>query len=980
MPGKSFHRFSGSGERGGIVFSDQELARAINWRADLAGSRIGRAIRFQNSLHAFLRDADRAQSATPPFKILAIDPIEVIALSNFGTQHLKAFTFGDLLADLSLQDPLRGRLETLDRLVNYHLLHEQRNRALILDSYGDELASFKSRFDRWSATRLAISHDFGDLECLSQKQLAGIRDWLLRSRRGDRLKEWETFRCSFLPQWRESMFDELTNGLESHNLLREFLQSERYFWIRPGAFGAKSIVNELVRVGRSFDWADYEHYVVREGVMERFDAVRAAVVELLSTGADRHLLMDERDGEALAQIDLLNGYFRAHRENIKVELISRSPKIHDVLAALPGGRLRITVRHPLFVPEIYAFDNVSLASIGDCLGQVDGLVAPYTSPSSSDLDREVLLTRDDDEIYERVQEAARSVVPLLEDILSIQQSLDVGDPDFFEKVERRRNSDAQGKTPEAMEREVGETVRSLFNVLSIKVREREDPFSLSLFRSLIEQNKELSDFERERTFEEGSQLKLRWIDFYSQESAPAHRKDLDSEDFSVSPQEFIAIRPTGSAFRRLFHVHSTRLRDFIIKASAVYSNGIVPVAVGPREVSIDVGNLFSQLGRALDELLETNEQTMLDDTVYNLDATLLACLAFASRSRYDTAIALSSTVLHHVVSAIRRGQLSPLDRKYIRERLAYRELFLLRHYCERRLAVERALNADLMPRDPTGLVAKNFARAQRDLDFAALMSEEAERCLLGGSHTKGVSPAGVRLFSDSRLRLAHLGGWLDQFMVLIKGEVDGLSGWHELFDGTQKGLRKRIDMWTAVGLAKEASIVAYRAREARSKVDAADPKLVEKNRYLAHVEARALQGALTVFLVLLAYPYNSDLHVLWAAEKNIAPERILAFRSWWRWWEGCADLRNEFEFDMSFVRRFEVVFLALKSIDGIRNNQQLDLATKKGRGAKVIKDLEGSLRDIVKDISGASIFIRSICDQLLVRIADLSNFEGASKV
>ncbi len=931
------------------VFSDDELKLSHRWISVLARGHIGRAIRYRNALKIFLRDVDRLQRSNTQ-KVMAVDTTEVWALTMYNRPALHAFTFGNLFSLKHDPKITPDHLCILDRLVNHYLFHGQTKPVVILDSYCDELGSIHGGMTHKAAkVREAIlAQDLHPIQDLSEKQLEVIKLWLTEQDEQHQAAEWDKFRNIFLPNWRSDLLAELTKRETALGSLSDYLHQGHYVWVRPTSFGERSIAAEFSRLGVKFDWDGYRGFAKKDSNVSRYNQIFAAVRLLLdeARGSARSLTSDA-DARAFCQLDLLNSYLLSTDASTRIELVSRSPSLHSVLAALPEGRLKVTVRHPMFIPDIYAFDSKSISAVAEIMQRTDAILTPYLDIGNSLVNTNIN-SRNQVQIAQRVSEVAHDAIPILEDILTIQQSLEAGDKSFFEKVTKRvltRNS--QNSTDSEIVN-ISASIQSLFAILAQKLRDRDDPFSTGLFQSLVKRNLELARFEHARTFAKGATIKLRTIDFF------------EVADPRVMPQVFLSVRPVGTAFRRLFHVHSSRIRELVVNSTSPGAGGLDLDSQSPVTVEVDLNKILEQLELALASLISSDSSRREQDIVFNLDATLLACLAFASHNRFDTAVALSTTVLHHMMTLVRGEKLNTANSTVLRERLAHRELFLLRHYCERKLALESFFSTQPLTVDPRSSVSKNFARAQRDLDFAVLMSENIESIL--NKFTQPPAPAGIKSLMDFRLSLAHLGGWLDQFLIIAERlyvDFEVPSDWK-----TRETLsvRHRLDAWTAAGMAKEALIVAHRAS---SLAESSGSK--KELRYLAHVEARALQAALTIFCVLLAYPVSGEFHSIWKATQEPTPEKILLFRDWGKWLHRLNELRSTYEFHMRMPLVLEPLFNALIDLEKVRNNTSVPKVEKDADESAILRQMISSM-EIKSDPYGTpTTFMRVLVDAIVRR-------------
>ncbi len=867
---------------GDRVFSADDIARAQKWLAEVAQRPIVGAIRFRNALQAFVRGVDHSHSVTAPLKIMAVDTSEVVALASYDQPSYRNFTFGKLLEK---EDGQSRRLEALDQLINHHLLVGREEPFLLTPSHADEIIIIRQATSRqaYVQARTVAQSNFGRI---SQNQRRIIRKWF-DEQYGRNLEErWREFKEQFLEDISDSFLESLVRGTKAANSLDAFIRDAPYVFLRSPSAGPRSLARYVQsQYDWGFDWAAYDDYRSRPEVLGRARGIMSVVRDLLLRvrrgNRSPQVVRDaaERDAQAMALIDLLNRFFVAQKSNVRIDLVSRSPSLHALMAALPEGAVHLTLRHPLFLPDIYKFDLQQLDRLGEALLRVDATLASAIDIGS--------LSNEANLIHE-VKLCALDVVDVLEGALTVRQAL-----------ESRLFDDVAGDA------ELSQLIKGFFRQVEEGGADGRDLFASDLLAQLAQRNKGLAEFARPWVFDQSHEtVPFRLIDFFPPE------KELDDESVQYEkrekgkprppqpidgfmPDSLMAIRADQGGFRRVFFVHSGRVAR-LIRRSQVFHHG--EDAVFPQLANVPVDTMFSQLSVALDTLItpESEGPCADDNAVFNLDATLLVCLAFASRGRYDTAISLASTVLHKITSELRYGPGEMLSEERMRERLAYRELFLCRHYCERALARLDFFSEERRLADSKGSVLKNLARAQRDLDFATLMTEQVELCM----GCKRPSPAGNQVVRDERLRLAHLGTWIDQLMMLLY--VEAVWDDEEWPDPRIHAHRERFDIFTAAGLIKEITLIAWTVHEKREVLTAGrnDVHAENMDRYYAYIEVSCFQSALFLFCLFLAYPLSPPLHRLWLGDASLDPERILVFRDWRDWYSRYRSLDDQYRFDM----------------------------------------------------------------------------------
>lgn len=878
---------SGAAPADGAAFTANEIRSAEVWLDKVARHPIVGAIRFRNALLAFVRGVDRSQSVTTPLKIMAVDTTEVFALANYDESSLKNFTFDHLFGS---EQPQKDKLKALDRLINQHLLVGREKPFLMLPSHADEvmiIRQAKSNMLLKDSSKIR-EEDFGKL---SQEQRLEIIEWFNKNTNDPLEKRWRDFKIKYLPKISDKFLDNLIKNTRAANSFDSFMRHAPYLFIRPLSAGQHSL-EKHVRTSRAdaFKWNEYTEYCQRPDVRARAEQIIGVVVNLLDrvrvSGKSAAVSQDaiERDAMAFALVDLLNRFFAHRKADVRVDLITRSPSLHDVIASLPEWALHMTVRHPLFLPDIYEFDRTQLDRLGDALLRVDTVLASAidiqsltSSPSNGASDRDFL---------KEINGCAQDVVEVLEGALTVRQALE-----------------SKSFDESAGDKALADRVKQFFSLVETSGIDGKDLFSSDLFYHLVERNRTLALFARHRIFSDDSEkIPFRLIDFFPAEEskqtnvrltkAVPGRKRSPKPIEGFMPDVLMMARAEDGEFRRVFFIHSGRVARLLRSCISQESQ---PARFSPRLGKIPVGEMFSPLQQAHDTLTQRKMPGTEadDDVVFNLDATLLVAMAFAGRGRYDTAIALTSTVLHQVTSELRQFTHNEFSPDQLRERLAYRELFLFRHYCERALARRDFFSPNRRLADSKGSVEKNLARVQRDLDFATLMTEQVEQC---AGHAQP-APAGDQLIRDGRLRLAHLGAWIDQFVMIMAAE-GAVEETDDRNSSRARAHRVRLDIFTAAGLIKETALIAWTARQRREDGFGDHPNSEKLERYLAFLEVSSLQGVLMMFIIFMAYPISPPLHRLWLGDTKLEPERVLVFRDWQHWFERYCELDGRFQFAM----------------------------------------------------------------------------------
>ncbi len=971
--------------RDGPVFDRGDIERAATGIEALGKYPVLDAtIRFRNALQACLRDLDRAQDAIPPAKILAADATEIFCLIGGAGRHernLSNFTFGGLVSGDTEGDQEFARL---DQLLTGNLLGKEGAPFLLLDPHAQELTNF-GRHAHENLEAAAGPFRTAGFGQYSSEQRRRISEFLTQLHPDEGARQWQLFKRELLPDVSDILVEQLISRASEYNSFSEFIRKSPYCLVGPASLGAHSFEKIYsYSAKKEFPWDDYVSFTENETSKRRahdiFENCETLLSKIRHVGGrasrrpDISAFANANDAKAFAIIDGLNRFFLAKGTRARVELISRSPSLHTLLGVLPDGALNLTLRHPLLVPDIYGFDRPALSRLSEALLRVDTLLASAVDLKTGGFSSLVQSTFDDEYLHQPVREAAREAALLLRDRLIVRQTVQTTIGHGAIKFESVKGDEANPVSQLA----------SFFDTIERMESAGEDVFSADLMPSLARRNLSIVALSAGRVFSgvEPSTLRLRVIDLFDTRSNPDLREGSTPKPTrephpvgQVMPDQFMLVRATGGRFTREFHIHSGRIAHFVRTSISKKQDPTHPtLALVP--VSEIVGDFLSSAFSAL----ERDPQP--DDVVFNLDATLLAGMAFAHRGHFDTAIALASTMLHRMTGGIRRQEERGFGKEQLRERLAYRELFLFRHYCERALARMDFFSISKRTADSKGSILRNLARAQRDLDFAALMSEDAERCV---TQSAEASPAGAALINDGRLRLAHIGSWIEHFImnreIAARSSVNGSADWLR-----ERAYQDRLDTFTAAGLVKEIAILAHQMRP-QANVQApnsvgADNRPPKLSRYLAHIEVRALQSALTLFAVFLAYPVVPSLHRLWMGDQTLEPERVLVFRDWYRWYSRFNELVDQFGFEIRLAALIntvcETLLAAAAATKGTTRSREFDQEAVDGVLAAAMDRMDGILtavRDAHSQSSDqterGSTFVEVLGSAILYRLDEL---------
>ena len=875
-------------QHGQDIFSDDELEQAAALLRAYPKRTITPAIRFHTALNGLIMDANRSQKQESSNAILALDSVEIIALVKHSRPQHTAFTFNGLIAGDKDWD---AQIEDLDHLISHWLVAAPRHPFVLLDSYAHEIQ------DVWSAIE---NQNRGDQESLFPKvdraeaidfppeALERIRDYIVSPQTdAEVLGEFEKFRDDFMPSWSMSIVKSLIGRRTTLQKLGDVFRSSDYVYLRGPEFENRSVARAIA----NFDWGGFQDFVAEPKVAQEFEGVRSAIAKLASVpkfGKDLEAVtvVAENDALAFADIHTVNSFLRNTGRQERVELVTRSSLLADILSVLPAGRLDVPLRHPLLLPDVFEFDEGALGAITEISQRFDAVMAPYLEDYEdgySDWPRE-----QEEKDLENTKEIARDLVRWLRDTAVAQVSRKQGvlDRVQFQSARTGKNWDRS---------ETVTVIRQIFDALIQSLEDPTNPFTTTTLKDLARRNRDMASAIWERTL--------------NSEELIARTLKIDSKQ--LTPVPAMALRILHQEFTRLFFLYSEKGRALLERKFLERApGGKRPSARTEVEVDLSRADTLVEFDRLLGSL--TNSSGSSEDRCYLYDITLVICAAFASKGEMTAAASLASTVLHQV-SVVMRRQSHDLNKMEVVERLALQELFIFRHYCERSTALS---NYFKNTRQPTyqfmrGLLEKDFARAQRDLDRAAELD------------TAPVGTEASKLVRSVRLRLIHMSGWMDMFLMTDTIDVEKKR------DGPELPLRKlasRRDIWAAVGYAKEC---LDDLNSVHSLAQACEDK--ECERFLA---ARILQNVNVMFLALVFSRNVPLMDRVLRGEHRVMPDHMLKFEAYANHWGRFEDLISQYHFQFRMRELCDLVFSAIRKIDTLRH-AEIDEIEKRQRSAAV---------------------------------------------
>jgi hypothetical protein len=907
----------------GPLLSEAELENAKALVRQLTSSPIVHAVRFRNALHGFIEDGSRNTGAQPFSQILCVDTTEVYSWAVPNASSMSGFGFGSLTGSdedapnttdrLVEEDTYQRFMQSFDQIILQHLLFERQEGFGLLDPHAEEISIIFAAAQRSHerAKDVALRSLPPSTLSLNNDQLNSIRTWVLGQQDDKTIsEEFNQFRATFLPAWRDGLIYELGRLRRGAQRFEKFFRDGKYSFLSPASHGERALVDRIAKYsGINIDRRDLAAHLETEESRTSFNEVRRIVIELsrtiLDPGSQSPDIQAEsvrRDAEAIAHIHVLNTYLRRNEMPARIELVTRSARLHSIAAVLPPSRIWFGLRHPLFMPNIYSFPPGALDQMASLMQSVDHALRPWLDP----LKQRTLGPENEAEqkqVAEEVGVLCRKLVEVLADFVTIQDTLDKGEVEAGKLVQRATTArDASGKKLELDTSAILDTFDALIEVL----RERRDPYSKEVLSSIRSKIKSLVTFELARLSDDKTLNAT-----YNQ--VEAHDEPGLRSSIPASCTQF---RFVDSELPRVIQLHSEKVAGLVLPAT---------------RSAVDSANArHYHCVPAKDLLKSFLADDMPPASLEHVESALACAATLAALGRFTSAGAIASSVLHLVTTQIRTGKknelnLSSADRPILMA-LAFKELFLLRYYCECVVALQ---DLDVLLRyskslaRPEGGAVKNFARAQRDLNFAVHLNERASllmdaRLPPGWDHV----PAGLPYLEDLRLPIVRFDGWLQQFIMLWRfgymDEPDPLAG---ALHRQLWGQRRRAILWAAEGFIKDVEAVAFRAATVAQQYRAGGserPVPFGNIRYFSYVEARALQHLNIALAVFLAFDISREVQGLWNPEVALSYDHLLFFRNWRFWRSRFEALDGDYDFKFRTNRFTAPILAAVISIDQLR--------------------------------------------------------------
>jgi hypothetical protein len=930
------------------LLSSRELEAAKAALDNLAKSDMRRPILLHNALRAFIRDIGRRVAATTSPILRFTDVSEIYAWVAPDDNNFNAVTFGGLLLAteaIPTEHTVRQErlLRNLDRLALQRLLFDETTQVGMVDSHVFEYRGVRDTL-RSKVTNLhsdLITGALPLLETVNRNQFARLRSFLESTLdRADGRdssqfhREFEDFRRTFIPDLSDQLIGRYRIETAAAERLNEFERVSRRGRLIQIGYGLNpTLIAAFEKWGAKIDVSALSSFLDSDATRDDFVVVRQAVVDLATQIQIARLTPEARraamltDAHAIAVLHTFNTFLQTLSYNFRFELISRSHTLESVIAVLPPDRINVTIRHPLFLPEIYQFSESALAELATLAVNVEGLVRPWIDTTELDDNG------DSANALSAVRGLGRDIVRLLAEAATIQvaashsgqETLIIANP-----ATTKRN------VPTSKD------LLDLLELLSRAMDERKSPLSEQLIRELGRRTIQL--VVSEHRLLESAKPRMAIVNFVSAGGPGTH-----------FPHSLARFRFTDGKLSRTFFLYGDKLE--------------IEALLGCKIPPLDSAKIPSSIQLKTADLIEiwlVAQEKDVHAILTRVQLTLLCALSLAVEGRYTAAAAVASPILSTITRKLHRfddGKGS--DRDLFKDpndssqsvtdprvALAYKELFLLRHYCERASGAIDFNSPGKDPFDVNGV--RSFARAQRDLDFAILMAEQAHRLAkpeavasviqqrgdIADTIPWAFASAGVQAYEDFRFPLINFAGWLDQFVFLMLRADDGTKYPTKEFANE---LRKRHDLWVSAAFIKDVEVRAFRLARLGQLAGAAGDDDGAKERFFAYHEARALSGLYLALIVFLSFDVSPEVQALWNPFVDLGPDRLLVFRNHVNWIDRLRALQKNYRFTLRPLSAFDQVADYIGEINELRGQFKRLRSGKDEKRKALVQEYEGIL-------------------------------------
>lgn len=875
------------------LFNDEEIdAASDSIRVSKRDPWEHRRKQFSNSISQFLRYFIEVNDTSSPSRIFAIDTSELFPKSEDDGLPDKAFSFEPVTYDQMNADAgVLGKLSRLDELIRQKLLFSKNFQITLLDAHSEEITQHqerrKKRISKLTSAETVLSEEtLNQIISLLEKKDTEVHDEAL----------WGKLTEEFFPWLQDKSINSFKRDISQYSIITDFFENSNYCYLRAESVFKendipvdKTIENRIWGMGyEKFSFSKFLDYLERGDRPEEYNSLVSDLDRLF--GISRfNQKGNKADARALAQAHYFNSFLSHSGVNVRLCIVSRSHAMHDVFASLPANRLNVTIIHPLFLPEVYGIEPKMQGKLTRIFRSARNLLSLPNRFATKQ------------ELISETQAEARQIIGYLSGLFSVgSEPTDV----------TSSSSSPKSKGVGGVEQLSDEVIE----ILRRNIRDGSDPLTRYTW----------------------GKTQSRIVDFLLTLGSKKSQKILvcflEGENQAVN-QEFAVVRFVEPYFGIAFHFYSKPmlkfLRSFVPKhdkedAPSTYEIDM-PLAEIVDEFTRGMG-FGEQKGYAEGFFDAANEQNS-GGLSHKLDLALFNCLVLCSRGYTQIAAEVLSSVLSPLYHLVRTNQdFAAFPSAKYTVFLALREVLFLRHHCERQAALLQALETD---ESQLNFVAerleKNIARAQRDLDFSVLMWDNA--CQIHSSINSGVpdqimssskgygqTGSDLPLYQrsvkrDARNLITHIGGWLDQFLILLQDRfvVWPTSNSAPNFDS----LEARSYVWIMCGLAKEAVDTAETCRSL-SKLSSSPAEVV----YFSHLEKRLLQSALMLFCAHFGACLVPIVSKLLEEPVQDVKRSLLVFSDWNDWWLRYCTIDDALSSQIRMNKIIDIVCKAVECVQG----------------------------------------------------------------
>lgn len=898
---------------------------------------------FRNALQGFVREHNSASDQRIHHTIYAVDAMEVYAWVNPEKHHLRSFSFGSLLS--GADGPHYTDIQNHSDITAEQLLFEDKKQFIIFDSH---ISECKALFNAILSRSIEVEEINRKISGNNpEKEIQDIYEKIKEKINSDdvRLEQSSINNVSdIISIWSENFKDIYLNHAKLAGRVSAFSRKANYTSI----FSARARFFEsgfMKGFGSRVSHTAFERFLGFPQTQQNLILTKETLRDLLTKISSddtrpQHELNAaiDRDVESLSLAQCINDFLSSCRIPVRIEFVTRSHRLHLAAFMLGYGRLRVSVRHPMFIPGVHKLHPSALNSLKDISQEVDHCIAAL---SKFEFGGEQIeggkRRRHSRQLHTTLKQLAAEAVSQMTDVV----------------ISRKISNRLDKKTDETA---VQSIIQSVSDYVLDDFREEDGDYEHAITEVVSKNIMSSTGFFRSRTgsalsgihdnFFKGKNLRI----FLNKVQLNPFRDDMPDS----SPDDMISFRVLGSRMPRLFFLHGDGFRRWIENETQLSSQ--TPPAGSPFVAEIDASVLFNYTAR-------TPSNVSLEvPTLDTLEAVLLQSILYASMGWYAVASTVISQLTRPVTAQLRRAVptqfgeqasvfSSDIDPKIA---LAYKELFLLRHYCERAISRENKPD-DLSPfvNEHAGDSARNIARAQRDLDLAVYMSEEYFRLInniadgsVSDPNMKNIASfrQNQRFAFDARLSLVHTASWLELFvsnsineradeeaMDAVLGEaLSDVTSKNSLtyspmaskeieFEYHKKLFGTRYETWMSAGIIKQLEIENKRISMERLAL-AHQGRFPREERLWAYLETHGMSVLSMSFLCAAVLDRFPGVGAIWNPWTRVSYEQFLVFRDWKHWFLSVLNLDEAYRFEIRTVNLINCFLNFFENVDKIRNN------------------------------------------------------------